>query len=282
MNDRQPDRLTNAEFMGQSSFFRIFKQCLHGEIALHWHEFYEVTFVLSGVGTHIFNGTSTTIQAGSIFLSTPSDFHEIKVAPDSCMTVFNVIFSEPMISDELYILLFHAQQDLWTDTSKEQAEKIAYEYELIWKEANHDCGAGSELLIKGALERILIMLARSCGTDFPSNALNKPDQDFPIRKAIAYIQHHFRDAISLEDAARQAGFSPNYFSERFRKVTGIPFQQFLKETRLAYAQRLLQVTKLPVTEICHASGFNTLPYFERSFKFCYGMSPRDFRKQRSS
>lgn len=58
----------------------------------------------------------------------------------------------------------------------------------------------------------------------------------------------------------------------------MPFQVYVKEARLQFAKSLLGTTTLPITDICFASGFNTLPYFERAFKQKFAVSPRDYRK----
>ncbi|MBU5348322.1 helix-turn-helix transcriptional regulator [Paenibacillus lautus] len=45
-----------------------------------------------------------------------------------------------------------------------------------------------------------------------------------IRKALLFIQHHFREPLSLASAADDAGLSANYFSECFRRQIGISFR----------------------------------------------------------
>ncbi|WP_374701656.1 helix-turn-helix domain-containing protein [Paenibacillus tyrfis] len=47
---------------------------------------------------------------------------------------------------------------------------------------------------------------------------------------------------------------------------------------MTFAKSLLAASDLPVTEVCHASGFNTLTHFERSFKKRFGCPPSGLRK----
>jgi AraC-like DNA-binding protein len=90
---------------------------------------------------------------------------------------------------------------------------------------------------------------------------------------VLYVDRHFREPISLAAAAARAHLSPNYFSERFRDFTGQPFQVYLQERRLRVARSLLASTKLSVTEVCHAAGFNSLSHFGRAFRRRYGVPP---------
>jgi AraC family transcriptional regulator of adaptative response / DNA-3-methyladenine glycosylase II len=44
------------------------------------------------------------------------------------------------------------------------------------------------------------------------------------------------------------------------------------------ARRLLVDTKLPITEIAFAAGFNSLRRFNVLFKYHYGLNPTNFRQ----
>jgi len=72
--------------------------------------------------------------------------------------------------------------------------------------------------------------------------------------------------------------SAHYFSECFHKATGYSFQSFLQLQRIQFAKALLRSSTLAVTDICFASGFHSLPHFEKAFKQKIGVSPRDYRK----
>ncbi|WP_420871978.1 helix-turn-helix domain-containing protein [Cohnella rhizosphaerae] len=52
--------------------------------------------------------------------------------------------------------------------------------------------------------------------------------------------------------------------------------------RIRFAKSLLLASESSITEICYASGFNTLAHFERVFREKTGMSPIAFRKQADS
>ncbi|MBP3961847.1 helix-turn-helix transcriptional regulator [Paenibacillus lignilyticus] len=82
----------------------------------------------------------------------------------------------------------------------------------------------------------------------------------------------------LEEAAAHAHLSATYFSELFRQTLGLTFQQYLQQLRLKFAHNLLRSTMLPVTEVCHVAGFNTLTHFERVYRKQYSKTPRETRK----
>ena len=59
--------------------------------ATHWHEFYEIEYVLSGEGDYCIDGKHYPMGAGMLFFMTPLNFHSVDTK--DCRVV-NVMFSE--------------------------------------------------------------------------------------------------------------------------------------------------------------------------------------------
>jgi AraC-like DNA-binding protein len=131
---------------------------------------------------------------------------------------------------------------------------------------------GSARVTESLVACLVVELARRCGLDEPGRR-RVPDADADLRGAVLYVDRHFREPLTLADAAATAHLSPNYFSERFRQYTGSSFQHYLQERRLRFARSLLASTPLTVTEVCHAAGFNSLSHFGRAFRRRYGVAP---------
>lgn len=99
-----------------------------------------------------------------------------------------------------------------------------------------------------------------------------------IRAAANYIRAHCSDPFTLEQAAAIAGFSPHYFSRRFNKTFGKSFSDFLMESRILQAKRLLASTSLSIKLIALETGFSQTSYFSKCFKSLEGMTPLQFRE----
>ncbi len=100
----------------------------------------------------------------------------------------------------------------------------------------------------------------------------------PIRLAKQYIHEHFSDPITLEEVAEAAGFSGSYFSTYFKKETGMGFNQYLTQVRIAEAKFLLRDTETPVSEVCRKVGYQDLKHFNRLFSKDAGLTPGEYRK----
>ena len=104
-------------------------------------------------------------------------------------------------------------------------------------------------------------------------------QEHRIGRAIAYIERHYGEPLSLSRVARVAGFAPGYFSRRFKQREHLTFERYLRRLRLERARQLLSGTDLAVGRVAQLSGFSSQQYFARVFKRAFGTTPLSFRKR---
>ena len=238
-------------------------------VDVHWHDYYELSLVVSGEAEHVVNGASRTIGPGSAFLLSPADFHAIQAAGPEPLTCYNTVIDPELMEHQLTALGSPAMAGFpW-----HADDFLAVEPDLRRLEAELEHPRlGSARVIDALVGCLVVELARRCGVDDPSRG-RPPAAEDDLRGAVLYIDRHFREQLTLADAAEQAHLSPNYFSERFRRLTGTSFQLYLQERRLRFARSLLASTSLSVTEVCRASGFNNLSHFGRAFRRRYGVAP---------
>ena len=100
-----------------------------------------------------------------------------------------------------------------------------------------------------------------------------------INAVIEYITNHYKDAIMLEDLARVATLSPQYFCKYFHVVTGKTPIAYLNYYRVERACYLLERRNTMVTEVALECGFNDVSYFIRCFKKHKGVTPYQYIKK---
>ena len=98
-----------------------------------------------------------------------------------------------------------------------------------------------------------------------------------MNSVLTYINEHYMDDISLENAALFAGFSKYYFSRMFKQFSGLPFSEYLTRKRLNVASDLLVRTNQPIREIAVSSGFGSTATFNRTFREHKNCTPSQFR-----
>jgi AraC-like DNA-binding protein/mannose-6-phosphate isomerase-like protein (cupin superfamily) len=238
-------------------------------VDVHWHDYYELSLVLSGEAEHVVNGEPRTIGRGSAFLLSPADFHSIRATGSEPLTCYNTVIDPSVMERQLAALGTPAIDGFpWHADDFLDAEPDFRRLQDEFEEPR----LGSARLGEALVACLVVELARRSGIDDPRQP-RAPTGDDDLRAAVLYVDRHFREPLTLAAAAAQAHLSPNYFSERFRQYTGTSFQLYLQERRLRFARSLLCSTPLAVTEVCHAAGFNSPSHFGRAYRRRYGEPP---------
>src|SRR5205823_2699717 len=125
------------------------------------------------------------------------------------------------------------------------------------------------------LKRNPIPAARYSGSGGPSTA-RRGAMDGLLRSLIKTVRRRLRedDEVTVEAVTRELGYTRQYISGRFHRLTGRLLSHFLKEKRLEKAARLLKNGNLRVSQIARRCGFDSENYFRQQFRHRYGMSPR--------
>lgn len=109
------------------------------------------------------------------------------------------------------------------------------------------------------------------------NKYNKKEQD-RIRTIYALIDERYQEKISVDEVAQLCNLTKPAFCRYFKKATGSTFIGFLNQYRISQAKRLLLSGK-NITEACYACGFESLSYFNRTFRKITDENPSDFKKR---
>lgn len=109
------------------------------------------------------------------------------------------------------------------------------------------------------------------------NNYNNKSIKLVLRKAINYIQKHYKEQITLNIVAEHVYVSTSYLSRMFKKELGINFIDYLNGLRIEKAKELLMDPKYKTYEVAEKVGINDAHYFSRLFKKYVGISPTEFK-----
>ena len=99
-----------------------------------------------------------------------------------------------------------------------------------------------------------------------------------IYDVISYMEQNFQKEISLATIAESLGYEYHYLSRQFHNHFHMNFKQFLNIYRIDFAMDQLLHTDSSITDIAHASGFQTVRTFNRAFLEQTGMTPSEFKR----
>jgi AraC-like DNA-binding protein len=120
--------------------------------------------------------------------------------------------------------------------------------------------------------------------DALTNSISSPNlskngrlRDFYVHEALTFIEQNFQNDISVEDIADNCGLNRSYFGKIFKEALNRTPQEFLLNYRMTKAAELLKLTRLSISDISKAVGYENPLHFSRAFKNVYGVSPREWR-----
>lgn len=104
---------------------------------------------------------------------------------------------------------------------------------------------------------------------------NKNDIVYSIKD---YIDKNFKDIQSLSQIASELYISSGYARNVFKKYTGQTIFDYLVDTRVREAKKLLRNPKYKIYEIRDLVGYTSKAHFIETFKRKTGMTPTEFRQ----
>ena len=110
---------------------------------------------------------------------------------------------------------------------------------------------------------------------------DKPGNTFCTQFSV-WLDHHYMQDVSLDQAAEAMGMSSFYFSRFFRTSYNQTFLEYLTAYRIDRAVELLQQTDIPVREIAVRVGYTDANYFTKVFKRHLGVTPTEYRNHNAN
>ncbi|WP_444677222.1 helix-turn-helix domain-containing protein [Halomonas sp. E19] len=99
-----------------------------------------------------------------------------------------------------------------------------------------------------------------------------------LGKLDRYIDQHLASPLSVADLAQQACLSEAHFRSRFRDQTGLSPWQYVRRRRLEAARRLLEESRLPLSQIAVSTGFAHQSALSHAFRNLFGCPPSQLRQ----
>lgn len=240
-----------------NSGMAVFKRELNKDYPLHFHDFFELEYIVSGSGTTYINSTAYPIKAGSTIFVAPLDFQSIQV--DKPMIVITTNFIQDWIDKNL--VKFCENTTVIDDIPSNYFDLLYYEY-------NNANGF--------AIRNILNCIVYYATSRFPDNSPKKAGD--VLNMMAHFINTHYDETINLNALSKKFGYTPNYLSNLFHNSFDKTIKEFITDVRINESVKMLLSTDNSVTNICFDCGFQSLATFLRVFKSRYNMTPSEYRK----
>ena len=253
------------------------------DFPVHYHPEFEINFILNGKGVKRVVGDSIEeIDNVELVLIGPNLYHgwelnkcTSKKIHEITIQFHNDLFHESLLSRRI----MNPIRDMFNRSihgilfSKKVAEELTTRLISLSKLD------GMDYFLE--ITSLLYDLANSRNQKLLSTYTVDYDtfDDYDKMKLVyEYVQKHFTDKITLEDAANVANMSIISFNRFIKKRTGKTFVNYINDIRIGYAARWLVEKDMSVSEVAFKSGFNNIANFNRSFKAIKNCTPSQYRE----
>jgi AraC-like DNA-binding protein len=253
------------------------------DINWHFHEEYEIIYIIKGNGVRLVGDNISNFQSGELVLVGPNMPHLWRTTEDvSSVDRIIIKFEKSPNGIDLFDLPEFSSINALLKNSN---TGISFKPDVIQKVHDHFLeiadAAGPQKWIH--LLQILTILSNNMDYErlsSPYVSVSTQNMgEIRLSKVISYISENFDQEISLDEIADIASMTVQSFCRYFKRRTNKTFIQFLNEYRIGKACVLLVENKIPIGQIWSELGFNSSTNFNRVFKRLYGCTPLDFRKK---
>lgn len=119
------------------------------------------------------------------------------------------------------------------------------------------------------IRRVVILLKEKDGDNFEDGRL--------CEKVVQFINMHIDETLTREQLGNVVHLNPDYLNRMFKKETGMPLMEYVIDTKMKLAKRLLEETDLTIHAIGEHTGYAQYSYFATSFKKYVGLTPKEYR-----
>ena len=257
----------------------------NSQVNLHSHNFYELLYCHNtGDVEYLVGADRYRLQKGDVILIPPGISHR-PLLPDHMPEPYrrDVLWINPDLIDQLELLV------PWEDRLNAQVSKLlrtaGTRWEFLGELFRHGVREyegrelGWEEIVLGNTIQLLVYLRRA--VQDRSAAPLKAEKPELLDRALAYIEDHLAEKITLGDIAKHCWVSQSTITQTFRNKMGVSFYRCVTQRRLIAAKTLI-IEGAPLESVGRKVGFSDYSSFYRAFKQEFGISPRQFRKKQES
>ena len=246
----------------------------------HWHEHLEILSVTDGRITASINDISYELGRGDVFLVNSNDIHYTYTRGEAKYYLLQIppVHLERVTANWKFLGFqeFFPGENNTTSLSFRLAE-IFREIAGLYEEKTK----GYHLLVLSAVYRLLFLLyTEGMPSEDSTDGGHRTVRDLERMKlCMEFVREHYRENISLADAAGLLSVTPEHFCRLFRKYTGQTFLAYVNQIRMDHFYHQLVEGEESITFLLDKNGISNYKGFLRKFRENYGSAPKEVRAQ---
>ena len=249
-------------------------------VSAHWHEYVEFLWLREGHLTAVVQADTYELEPGDLLVINSGELHMTRFSGRNAYCPYVLI----QLSSRRLEAYFPGKEGLRFNTliHREEIQRNPDIFEALkaMQELFEGNEEGYQLLFRARFFDFLYHMYKSYSTTALRRTENAASRDLNrVMDVVSWVQQHYREPLSLEDAAAHLSISKEYFCRIFKKYTGQTPMQFIVSLRINNAQLLLETTEYSINQIASIVGYDNQLYFSRLFHKQKGFSPTQYRNR---
>jgi AraC-like DNA-binding protein/mannose-6-phosphate isomerase-like protein (cupin superfamily) len=267
----------------------VFDSFINETLNCHWHPEFEFDVLVSGALDFYIGGIHMRMTAGDCLFINTNIIHTAKQARGCRGSVIKgVVFPASLFVSNTNSTVYKKYFDPVMSASVQgfilsKDDNFAREMTSLILETRglKKADFGYELKCLGLLSRLWEVTLSYIQSNKPELLEHRGNRKYEERakKILAYIHKNYAEDITVDILANHAIVSRSECFRCFKHFTNKKPLEYINEYRLSNAAKLLMESRLSITEVGEACGFNNPSYFGKLFRRTYGMSPRQYRQR---
>lgn len=258
--------------------FEIYHNICKNGLSLytHYHREFEIVYITSGTGIVYVDNECLNVSPGDILFIGSEQLHGIVKGSNDPGSYWAFVFApefigiSDVIADKYITPVLNKSIHIPTRVNNSNLASYLFQLSALPQDEYY------ELKIKYYMIKIWEILI---STSEPYKLSPKIVKLKEIRSAIDYIKLNYPQKITLNQLAKSANMSKEYFCRQFKETTGVSPIHYLMQIRIEKSCLMLKNTEDEIGQIAMKCGFSSFSYFSEIFKKIIACTPKEYRKK---
>lgn len=160
-------------------------------------------------------------------------------------------------------------------------QELADTINRIIKISKSERGKVKDVIVELTLREMLVRLMQTQARELFEKSYKHLSTNNALAASINFVKNNLTSKIDLGKLSEKACMSRASFFKKFKETMGLTPSQYIIKERIKLAKSKLQNSKVSITDVCFASGFENLSHFIKTFKNETGKTPKAWKMSKA-
>lgn len=249
----------------------------------HSHANFEYHYVVKGNSKLKLDNDVLSVNENNSILVFPDKFHKfIKTDAQSNVLSFSFVLKKSKRGTDYYKFIedkIRKSDYIFFEQGQEITDLIYKIISIVYSKNIFVLEQMRSLFIMFFTKIFNQMIEKNCDS---SKEITTQEYDTRIYVIEEYFNEHYMENISLNNLSKILYLGTQQTDRIIKKIYGVGFKNRLTKIRIKSAIELLNETNKTINEISELVGYNSYNGFYSAFKKIMGISPEEYRKNKST